>query len=41
MGLSVLTVAALAILSFVDLPLLHGFSEPHFITISSACRACF
>jgi 4-hydroxybenzoate polyprenyltransferase len=35
MGISSLTVAALALFTFVDVPLLHGFSEPHFILIGA------
>lgn len=33
MGISSATVLALAVLSFVDLPLLHGLSEPHFLKV--------
>jgi len=35
MGITSLTVAALALLTFVDVPILHGFSEPHFIVIGA------
>jgi 4-hydroxybenzoate polyprenyltransferase len=35
MGISTTTVLALAVLSFVDLPILHGLSEPHFLTVQS------
>jgi len=33
MVISAATVMALALLSFVDLPILHGLSEPHFLTV--------
>jgi len=36
MAISALTVGALAVLSFVDLPVLQEFSEPHFITVERA-----
>ncbi|MBC7443911.1 MAG: UbiA prenyltransferase family protein [Polaromonas sp.] len=35
MGISSATVLALAVLSFVDLPVLHGLSEPHFLTVQN------
>ena len=35
MGISSLTIAALALFTFVDVPPLHGFSEPHFIVIGA------
>jgi len=35
MGISSATVLALAVLSFVDLPILHGLSEPHFLTVQN------
>lgn len=35
MGISSLTIAVLAIFTFVDVPLLHGFSDPHFIMIGA------
>ena len=35
MGISSATVLALAVLSFVDLPILHGLSEPHFLTVQT------
>ena len=39
MGISSATVLALAVLSFVDLPVLHGLSEPHFLTVQNASSA--
>ena len=33
MVISTVTVAALALLSFIDLPVMHGFSEPHFLSV--------
>jgi len=36
MGISSATVLALAVLSFVDLPILHGLSEPHFLTVHTS-----
>ena len=36
MGISSATVLALAVLSFVDLPILHGLSEPHFLTVQTS-----
>lgn len=36
MAISAATVAALVLLSLVDLPFLHEFSEPHFITVERA-----
>ena len=35
MGITSLTIVALALFTFVDVPLLHGFSEPHFILIGA------
>ena len=35
MGISSATVLALTLLSFVDLPILHGLSEPHFLTVQN------
>ena len=35
MGISSATVLALAVLSFVDLPVLHGLSEPHFLSVQN------
>ncbi|MDB5886305.1 MAG: putative rane protein [Polaromonas sp.] len=35
MGISSATVLALAVLSFVDVPVLHGLSEPHFLTVQN------
>lgn len=35
MGISSATVLALAVLSFVNLPILHGLSEPHFLTVQN------
>lgn len=35
MGVSSLAIAALALFTFVDVPLLHSFSEPHFIQIGT------
>ncbi len=35
MGISSLAIAALALFTFVDVPLLHGFSQPHFIVIGT------
>lgn len=39
MGISSATVLALALLSFVDLPILHGLSEPHFLTVQNTSSA--
>jgi 4-hydroxybenzoate polyprenyltransferase len=36
MGISTATVLVLAVLSFVDLPILHGLSEPHFLVVENA-----
>lgn len=36
MGISAATVLALAVLSFVNLPVLHGLSEPHFLTVQNS-----
>ena len=36
MGISMATVLVLVVLSFVDLPILHGLSEPHFLMVESA-----
>ena len=35
MGIGSLTIAALVVCTFVDVPLLHEFSEPHFILIGA------
>ena len=39
MGISSVTVLALAVLSFVNLPILHGLSEPHFLTVQNTSSA--
>ena len=39
MGISSATVLALTVLSFVNLPILHGLSEPHFLTVQNTASA--